>query len=145
MYSKQQKDPTKKQLIVGWVQTKKEYQHNLDSFSRELLDKEKVAVSKYSDYAGLYFIHPAMVRRDLFKKLDWKVRTPKGHSELPTPLLYVIYLRRPLVPGFSMMIEPEFIGVPDVKEELRYSPERKFEIEEPKQNFSPITDEGDVK
>jgi len=115
----------------------------LENFARELLDKEKVAVSKYSDYAGLYFIHPAMVRKDLFRKLDWKVRTPQGQPETPTPLLYVIYLRRPLVPGFSMMIEPEFIGMPEIKEEIPYSPEKKFE-EEPKQNLSPVTDEEEV-
>ena len=137
--TKQTKDPHKKQLIVGWVLAKKEYQESLQHLAKELLDVEKVGVAKYSDYASLYFLHPSSIKKDMIKNLDWKIRTPEGHPPAKASLLFVLYLRGTPIPAINIqMIEPEFIGIPQPEEPEVQSP-NKMETEEQKIALSPIT------
>jgi len=132
------RDPSKIQLIVGWVVVKKEYQDSVHALSQELLDREKVSVIKYSEYASIYLLHPSMIKRDLIKKLDWKVRTPEGQPETKAPLLFVLYMRGSSLPGMiPSVIEPEFIGAPQRLAGDDESP-RKLESED-KGAMSPIT------
>lgn len=140
LYSKQMRDSSKIQLIVGWVQVKKEYQDTVLALSQELLDREKVAVIKYSEYASIYLLHPSVIKKDLIKKLDWKVRTPEGQPVLKAPLLFVLYLRGSSLPGMMpASIEPEYVGAPQPLDEADQSP-RKLDSEE-KGAMSPITDD----
>lgn len=139
------RDPSKIQLIVGWVLVSKEHQREYDDtitaineVSQELLDKEKVSCIKYSEYASIYLLHPSMIKRDLIKKLNWKVRTPEGQPETKAPLLFVLYMRGSSLPGMiPSVIEPEFIGAPQPLADDDESP-RKLESED-KGAMSPIT------
>ena len=134
---KQIKEPTKKQYIVGWVETKPENLVHLEALARELLDREKVAAIKYSDYASIYFFHPSMINKELIQKLEWKVRTPEGQPPAKATLLFILYARGVFMPPIhSSVLDPEFIGTPKKEEPPK-------EAEELKGTMSPITsDEG---
>ena len=122
---------------MGWVETKPDNLDSLEAFSKELLDREKVAAVKYSDYASIYFFHPSMITRDLIQKLDWKVRTPEGQPPTKASLLFILYSRGLMPSNFDSFIEPEFMGIPQQEEPMKKEPE------EIKTQLSPITsDEG---
>jgi len=131
-----------KPYMVGWIECKRDLQADLTKLGEELLERQRVFLIKYSEYADLYLIHPSMLKKEVSRQLEWYPRVPLGQRKPKVVLLYIIYMRDSKTRYEK--IDPIFIGMPDQaleKKEAELQITEFVEVEEA-DILSPLTSLG---